>query len=127
MPIVNYQRTDVRPLLKLTDRLFNLGFFASYLTAPQLVVLESLLSIADQSTKLRVWKELMNGNVVLDVVKSIDPTEQNSEASESAVPEATDSMREDNTDNVKELSQNGNDDADDAIAVKSKKMRTFLN
>lgn len=113
MPIVNYQRTDVRPLLKLTDRLFNLGFFASYLTAPQLVVLESLLSIADQSTKLRVWKELMNGNVVLDVVKSIDPTEQNSEASESAVPEATDSMREDNTDNVKELSQNGNDDADD--------------
>lgn len=67
--IVNYQRTNVRPLLRLTERLFKLDFFSPYLTYHQLIVLENFLSIEDESTKIRVWQELLKGNLRLDVVE----------------------------------------------------------
>lgn len=92
IPIVNYQRTDVGPILKLTERLFSRNFFPSYLTAPQLVVLESLLSIADNSTKFHVWEELMNGNVILDVVKRMTGTEDISTVSGTAASEEAESL-----------------------------------
>lgn len=67
--IINYQRTNVQRLLDLTEKLFNEQFFIPYLTSQQLIILESLLSIPDMSTKLSIWQELMNGNLKLDVVK----------------------------------------------------------
>lgn len=97
MPIVNYQRADARPLLKLTEKLFNLDFFVSYLTSQQLVVLESLLSIPDQSVKLRVWKELMNGNVVLDVVQKVtiaDEGQENPSEGSSRLVDITEQLQE---------------------------------
>lgn len=69
IPIVNYQKTNVKPLLRLTERLFKIGFFASYLTSQQLIVLENLLSIENESSKVQVWQELMKGNVIMDVVE----------------------------------------------------------
>lgn len=69
IPIVNYQKTSIKPLLKLTEKLFKLSFFAPYLTPQQIIVLENLLSIEDELTKVRVWQELMKGNVSMDVVE----------------------------------------------------------
>ncbi|QLQ79775.1 hypothetical protein HG537_0C04240 [Torulaspora globosa] len=69
IPIVNYQKTNIESLLKLTERLFKLGFFASYLTSQQLIVLENLLSIENESSKVHVWRELMKGNVIMEVVE----------------------------------------------------------
>lgn len=69
IPIINYQRTNTRPLLLLTEKLNNEQFFESYLTSQQRIVLDTLLSIPDPDTKLKVWHELMHGNATLDVEK----------------------------------------------------------
>ncbi|CAR29612.1 ZYRO0G12804p [Zygosaccharomyces rouxii] len=69
IPIINYQRTSTRPLLQLTEKLNNEQFFDSYLTSQQQIVLDTLLSIPDPDTKLKVWHELMHGNATLDVEK----------------------------------------------------------
>ncbi|GAV55908.1 hypothetical protein ZYGR_0AZ00790 [Zygosaccharomyces rouxii] len=69
IPITNYQRTSTRPLLQLTEKLNNEQIFESYLTSQQRIVLDTLLSIPDPDTKLKVWHELMHGNATLDVEK----------------------------------------------------------
>ncbi|CCK72313.1 SAGA histone acetyltransferase complex subunit SPT7 KNAG_0J02330 [Huiozyma naganishii CBS 8797] len=66
--LINYQQTDPRRLLTLTEKLFNDHAFEAYLTPQQLIVLEYILSIKLQEKKFQIWIELMNGNVELSVV-----------------------------------------------------------
>lgn len=74
IPIVNYQRTDATLLLNHAERLFENDVFHQYLTPPQLIVLNKVLSVEDNEIKGKIWEELMSGNVFLDVEKVVEDT-----------------------------------------------------
>ena len=72
IPIVNYQSTHLKSLLALTDKLYSNNVFESYLTPQQLVLLEYILSIKDTVIREKIWNELMNANLVLNVITITD-------------------------------------------------------
>ncbi|SCU94551.1 LANO_0E07140g1_1 [Lachancea nothofagi CBS 11611] len=72
VPIANYQRTDASLLLKYAEKLFQDSTFHQYLTPQQLIVLNKVLTVQDPVYKEKVWVELVNSNVVLDVVKKLE-------------------------------------------------------
>ncbi|CAI4058690.1 hypothetical protein N7582_001170 [Saccharomyces uvarum] len=90
IPIANYQRTNAKPLLKLTEKLFNRNFFDLYLTAQQLVVLGYLLSIPSEEDKLKAWDYFMKGNITLNVEKSFPSTQE--EEKGSIIPSSDDAQ-----------------------------------
>lgn len=75
IPIVNYQETKIEPLLSLTEKLFQKNVFDSYLTPQQLVVLEFIISILKEEDRMKVWGELMKGNLSLNVLNVNHPEE----------------------------------------------------
>ncbi|CAI4055380.1 hypothetical protein SKDZ_02G1850 [Saccharomyces kudriavzevii ZP591] len=93
IPITNYQRTNTKALLKLTEKLSNKNFFDLYLTSQQLVVLGYLLSIPSEEDKLKAWDYFLKGNITLNVEKSFPSTQ---EGEQSSVVPATLSAQPDN-------------------------------
>lgn len=93
IPIKNYQRTNAKALLKLTEKLFNKNFFDLYLTSQQLVVLEYLLSISSEEDKLKAWDYFLKGNIALNVEKSFPLTQE--EEHHGAVSPAVDTRSDD--------------------------------
>lgn len=81
IPITNYQRTNAKPLLKLTEKLFRRNIFDLYLTAQQLVVLGYLLAIPSEEDKLKAWDYFMKGNITLNVEKSFPSTQEKEQGS----------------------------------------------
>ncbi|CCH62870.1 hypothetical protein TBLA_0I02120 [Henningerozyma blattae CBS 6284] len=67
VPLQNYQKTNAESLLKLSQKLFSDQIFDLYLTPFQLILLEYLLSIENDSNRLMTWKEFLNGNISLNV------------------------------------------------------------
>ena len=107
IPVLNYQQTNPTKLLSLTEKLFHDNVFELYLTPQQLIVLEYLISLKDQEMKLKVWNELLNGNMCLKMeivsIANEDKNEDN-DADESALGDKSD-------DNVDvEADEDGNDD-----------------
>ncbi|SCU93056.1 LAME_0F02498g1_1 [Lachancea meyersii CBS 8951] len=72
VPTVYYQKTDPSLLLEYAEQLSQSGTFNQFLTPQQLIVLNKVLAIQDPAHKRRVWLELVNSNVVLEVVKKIE-------------------------------------------------------
>lgn len=109
IPIVNYQSTHLKSLLALTDKLYSNNVFESYLTPQQLVLLEYILSIKNDETREKIWNELMNANLVLNVItildsqkddqQSIDETVPNSQLSLSNTSENNDESHDDESNN----------------------------
>lgn len=93
IPIKNYQRTNAKALLKLTEKLFNKNYFDLYLTSQQLVVLEYLLSISSEEDKLKAWDYFLKGNIALNVEKSFPLTQE--EEHHGAVSPAVDTRSDD--------------------------------
>ncbi|CAD1785257.1 similar to Saccharomyces cerevisiae YBR081C SPT7 Subunit of the SAGA transcriptional regulatory complex, involved in proper assembly of the complex [Maudiozyma barnettii] len=97
IPITNYQQTKVEPLLHLTEKLFRNNAFDSYLTPQQLIVLEFIITAANDEGKIKIWQELMEGNLSLNVLnenttqsKSEDATENDGYRSSSVEPPMND-------------------------------------
>ena len=77
IPIINYQTTHLKSLLNVTEKLHSNHIFESYLTPQQLILLEYILSIKDPVIKEKIWNELMNANLVLNVITTTNPSINN--------------------------------------------------
>lgn len=75
--IKHYQKSDPIQLLKLTQRvkLARPSFFESYLTPQQYIVLDYILAIKDDETRINVWSSLLTGNLSLEIIKIEEPQE----------------------------------------------------
>lgn len=108
IPMVNYQQTKVKPLFRLTEKLFRHNIFDSYLTPQQLIVLEFIISISDNVEKLRVWQELMDGNLYLKVINENTTGETNTDSLKSSSMEPGEEMSDEDFSqlDLEELKQN---------------------
>lgn len=71
IPVVNYQKSDLRRLLAVTKKIYDDQIFEAYLTSQQLIVLEHILQIRDETKRQKCWEELMNANLKLNVITLI--------------------------------------------------------
>ncbi|CCE61462.1 hypothetical protein TPHA_0A03860 [Tetrapisispora phaffii CBS 4417] len=78
--IVNYQKTNPKTLLKLTEKLNEERYFDAYLTPNQLIILENFLTIDDKDKKLQIWYALLDANIKLNV-ETVDEKERNEQES----------------------------------------------
>ena len=108
IPIVNYQQTKVKPLFRLTEKLFRHNIFDSYLTPQQLIVLEFIISISDDVEKLKVWQELMDGNLYLKVINENTTSETNTDSLKGSSMEPGEEMSDEDFSqlDLEELKQN---------------------
>ncbi|KAK5782296.1 hypothetical protein RI543_000228 [Arxiozyma heterogenica] len=110
IPIINYQTTHLKSLLNITEKLHSNHIFESYLTPQQLILLEYILSIKDPDIKEKIWNELMNANLVLDVITTTNPSTNNySNITQDREINTNVSNNEKKLDNTKDTSNSGNE------------------
>lgn len=107
-PLSNYQKTDPKVLLHYADQLFQSNTFHQYLTPPQLIVLNKVLTIQDPSHKEKVWMELINSNVSLDVVKKVEPVLEEALTNSGSAEAASPSVHSDGPNRKQDRSQDQN-------------------
>ncbi|SMN21839.1 similar to Saccharomyces cerevisiae YBR081C SPT7 Subunit of the SAGA transcriptional regulatory complex, involved in proper assembly of the complex [Maudiozyma saulgeensis] len=123
IPIINYQQTKAVPLLHLTEKLFRNNAFDSYLTPQQLIVLEFIITIANDEGKVKIWQELLEGNLSLNVLnENTTPPKPETTTENDGFGDSSAQSHMNNEDDG-----NGGDDDDDFSQLDLEELKQSIN